>query len=484
MSKRSSNRRRTPGYRRTAVVGLASVGFVIAGLSPANGAPAEPSAPAQEAFSNGTAKAVASSVKIAPGVGSLELALKSGVAVSEIRNQLAQAESQPLDLGLVGSTLTAESCSGGSPVVEPEQLPQPIRVDNRQGDAEATQDMVPVAGSSLAAGHGEVRANQTPKSQAVATSLTSVTPLLELNGGKATATTEIIDGAARQAHAQVAVDLSIAGVVNLGGMSWDALHRTGANPEVRGSFTLGTAVIPGANVPTENLKAVEDAANTALAPTGIKLEFPRIERFEQPADLVRVTPLRISISDSQVGGTVLSPILTAIQPIRSEIFNQLAAVVCQSAGALLVGDVVVSVASGTGFIRFEIGGAEATTGELVLSNPFGAAITPSGNGGVLPSSGVATPSTGGGPIGSSLGATPVVGAPAGGGIGAPSLTKPVADVGPLKELCETIHPGRAPSCSEGAMLPLGAAGLVATFAIGGLDWFQQRRRLAALEVLA
>jgi hypothetical protein len=146
-----------------------------------------------------------------------------------------------------------------------------------------------------------------------------------------------------------------------------------------------------------------------------------------------------------------------------------------------VADIGVSILAGTGFLAIDIGGAEATTGELVLGNPFGAAIAPTGGAGVTPATGF-TPTNGPSSIGGV--ATPVV-APSG-TAGAPSTTKTqaVADVGPLKDLCETIHPGHTPSCSEGAMLPLGLAGLVATFGIGGFDWFQQRRKLSTLGVTA
>ena len=100
------------GYRRTIAVGVVSAGMLLVGLRPASGSPAGPAAPAPRAeFSNGQAKATAVVTKIGPGVGNLELALGSGVAVSELKNELAQAQAQALDLGLIGTTLTSEGCS-------------------------------------------------------------------------------------------------------------------------------------------------------------------------------------------------------------------------------------------------------------------------------------------------------------------------------------------------------------------------------------
>src|SRR5688572_17271367 len=96
----------TAGGRRTIAMGLASLGLLLAGLRPASGATASPASEAAAGFSNGQAKATALVTKLAPGVGNLELAIGSGIAVSELKNDLAQAQAQAFDLGLIGTTLT------------------------------------------------------------------------------------------------------------------------------------------------------------------------------------------------------------------------------------------------------------------------------------------------------------------------------------------------------------------------------------------
>jgi len=455
-------------YRRTVVVGLASAGLVLWSLAPAAGDPAAPSPAAP--FANGVAKATAIVSRVAPGVGSLELGVSSGIAVSEVTNQLAQAQAQTLDLGLIGTTLTAEGCDGSDPPASDDELPQPTRVDNRDGDAEATSDEIPLAGANLGAGRESARATRTPLSAAVATSAASFGPVLSIGGGRAQAVTEIIDGAARQARATVDANLEIAGVIDLSGLRWEAVHRTGADPGARGAFDIGTAEVLGVPVPVESLTDLQTTLNEALAPSGITVTLPRVERFTEPADVVRVTPLRLVLKDSPVGKAALGPGLELTREERSQIFEDVAAAYCQAAGALLVGDIAVSVASGTGFLAVEVGGAEATSGELVLGNPFGDI------GGVT-----ATP----GPLPSLVpGATVIPGAPGSAAAGAPvpgaagAAPQAVADVGPLRELCETIHPFQWPSCSEGAMAPLGLLGLLATIGVGALDWRHQRPRLA------
>lgn len=461
---RSSIRGATGAYRRTVVLGAASIALLLTGLGPATGAPI---APEQEtAFSNGIAKATAQVAKIGPGVGSLELALGSGIAVSELKNQLAQSQAQSFDLGLIGTTLTAESC-GGAAALTPDQLPQPTRVDNRKGTTRAETDEVPLAGSNLGAGRELAEATEAPSARAVATTLASAGDAFSLSGGQATAVTEVLDGAARQAHATVDVDLTIAGLVQLSGLRWDATHRTGSEPMATGTFDIGTATLAGVPIPLESLTQVESVINTALAQTGITIQFPRVERFETPTDLVRVTPLRVTLRDSPAGKATLGPGLNASRAQREQLFNELSAAVCQAAGALLVGDIGVSIASGTGFLVYEIGGAEAISGDFVVENPFGEAIAPVVGAPVAPAGGFAS-----GPGTPAL--TPAA-APAAPGASTEG-TQRAASIGPLEELCESVHPFSSRSCSEGALAPLGLIGLVATGAVAGLDWRHQRRR--------
>ncbi len=466
--------RAATAYRRTALAGLTSLAVLIWGLGSASGQDTAPAAdpPAATGFTNGQAKATAIVARVAPGVGSLELALANGIAVSELKNSLAQAQAQSLDLGLIGTTLTAGGCR--NPTITPDQLPQPTRVDNRKGPAERSSDEVALADSALGAGRELARATTQPLAGAVSTTAASFGPVVTLNGGRAEAVTEVVDGAARQAYATVEAGLNIGGVLDLSGLRWEALHRTGADPAAEASFDIGTAHLLGIEVPLDSLQDLEKVVNETLAQIGIAVSFPKVQRFTQPADLIRITPLRIVLKDSPVGKTVLSPVLDLTREQRSQMFDTLSASICDAAGALLVGDIGVSIASGTGFLAIEVGGAEATSGDLAVGNPFGEPVAPTASPGapvLTPSSPAFPPSGPLGPMAAPL--TPP--APA-----APPTARPtpVADVGPLEEICETIHPFASPSCSQGAMAPLGLLGLLATVGIAGLDWRHQRKRSA------
>jgi hypothetical protein len=261
--------------------------------------------------------------------------------------------------------------------------------------------------------------------------------------------------------------------VELSNMHWDALHRTGKNPTAEASFDIGTAKLLGVPTPVESLDAVQNAVNTALAATGISVTMPRVERFTEPTDLVRVTPLLITLRDSQAGKAALGPGLNATREQREQLFVTLADAICDAAGALLVGDIGVSIVSGTGFVTYSIGGAEAISGDFISENPFGAPVAPLTSP-VAPAGGFSSPSV----VGAAPGAAPAApGAPSTGG------TQTIADVGPLEQLCESVHPVDWPDCSKGAMVPLGLFGVLATAGMAALDWRHQRRRLAAVTAL-
>lgn len=480
-----SRRGRATGrrYRRTQATAAASaavLGLTVL-LAPSGMAQESPPAPAGDEIRNGTAKAVAVVSKVAPGVGDLELGITFGTAVTKVTNDLAQATSQTGDLGLIGSSLTSEGCDGSS-TIRPDQLPQPTSVDNRDGDAVATRDESGSDGSPFALGRMRVEATEdAPAALARTTSGAFGQPgVVEVGGGTSEAITRVLPGEGREALATVTSSIDLAGVVRLDGMRWSAHHRTGLEPLAEGSFELGRAAAGGVPLPTDDLGAVEEGLNTALAQSGISIALPRVQRVTEPTDLVRVTPLRIEMRDSPAGKTVLGPVLDVTREQRVELFNSLVAAACDLAGVLLVGDVGISVLAGTGFLTLEIGGVEATSSDLEIGNPFGS-FDPSSGGAVSPVPGAAPNS---GPSGETGGTPP-------GGLASPSTVPtptatdeqalPSRPAGAVVELCESLHPNRD-ACSDGAAAVVGAVGLLATLGVAGADALRQRRRTALEEI--
>jgi hypothetical protein len=420
-------------------------------------------------FSNGTAKATALVARVAPGVGSLQLALGAGSAVAEVRNGLAQSQSQAFDLGLIGTTLTAEGCDGGDGVLTADQLPKPLRIDNREGNATATEDEAPVGGAQLGVGRKEVSAGDEPGSHATTTfAAMDLSPILKVGGGRADAVTRIVDGNAREAIATSTMSLDIAGVLQLNGLSWRAFHRTGAEPKAEGTFDIGSAMDQRSPLGPTELEPGEGPLNEALAPLGLSISLPKVVHIEKPADVIRVTPLRIQFKDSPAGATLLGPLLEATREQRGELVNQLSSQLCQLAGALFVGDVGLTILAGAGFLTIDIGGVEATSADVTFENPFGEFVSNVTGGNVpLPASGAPLPSVTGG-----LPTTPVADT---GGVDTSGAT-PAVQTGPIERACESVNPVDWPPCSHGAALPLGLLGLGVTAGVAGLDVLFQRRR--------
>ncbi|MDQ2648165.1 MAG: hypothetical protein M3Z03_01275 [Actinomycetota bacterium] len=443
-------------------VGAISAGLLAASLGAARG---QDEAPVE--FRNGQGKATAIALRIAPGVGGLQLSLAAGVSVAEYRNDFAQSQSEALDLGLVGSVLTAPSSCTGRSILPAEVLPKPTRVDNRQGDAAASADAYPSGSTSLGVGRMEAAAKTLPFATARSTpAALDLSPLIKVDPLVADAHTGVVDGITREARATVETSVTILGVLRLSNLRWDALHRTGTNPTAEASFDVGTTSLAGVPVPLETFGPVETVVNDLLATTGVSITFPKVERFTEPADVIRMTPLRIQLKESQLGTDLVSPILGLVRQQREELLDTIATSICELAGVALLADVGLSIVAGTGFLTIDIGGVEATTDDLEIGDPFGDDEPPA----TIPDAVIPPLPTTGGQF-PTLPTTSVT-------------TKPVAEVGPLRDRCESIHAFRDTDCSEGALLAVGLIGLVATAGVGVLDWRYQRRKLTPTEVVA
>lgn len=443
-------------------------------LVPATAGWSQQSPPETGTIRNGTAKATALVSRIGPGVGNLELAMRGGVSVTQVTNSLAQATSQTADLGLVGSSLTAGSCRGGEATFTAEDLPQPTSVDNRKGDATLSRDESRTDGSPFGFGRMEVSATKSPVASNATTTSSAfdIAPAVRVGSGRGQAATQVLPGEGRQAEAIVTSSLDLGGVVTMEGMRWRAFHRTGVDPLAEAGFEIGRATVGALPFPTNDLAEFEQAANTALATVGVSIAFPKVERFLDPNDLVRVTPMRITFRDSPLGKTLLAPVLDATREQRSELFEQMVAAACETAGALLVADVVVSIVAGTGFLTLELGGAEALSSDFGLVDPFGAYPPPPALDELPPA------------LASDVPAVSVPTAVPGVATAAPvSSTTPAppteqgmvaARSGPLEEVCESVHPNRD-ACSDGAALALGFLALVAAIGVAGAEIVWQRR---------
>ncbi len=426
-----------------------------------------PAARAQDGATVATAKATAIVVKVAPAVGALQLALGSGISVAEIKNSLAQAQSTSADLGLIATALVGEQCDGSEASFKESDLPHPIRIDNRGGDAHAETAAAPFGRDG--AGVQQVRATAQPLAEAVSTSTKlELGPLVAIDGGRAVTTTEVIDGKARVAHGTVSADLVIPGILSLKGLQWDAFHRTGTSPSAHASFEVGRVVLLGQTIPVQGVSAEDLIAtlNTGLAPLGITLTAPFVERFTDPADVVRITPLQVRFGDSPLGALLLGPLLDASRQVRDDLAASVISATCKASTLFLLGEIAIGQLSGIGSTLISVGGAEATTGLVALEDPFG-------DGGLLGPSPAA-------PAAPATPAAPAAPAAPTGPAVAPAAPQPppvaTQPAGSFRRLCESVHPFRWPSCSGGAGTFVGFGAIGATAGIALLDWRHQRRR--------
>jgi hypothetical protein len=290
----------------------------------------------------------------------------------------------------------------------------------------------------------------------------TVPGLLQIGGGRAEADTEVVEGAAREAHSMVDADLDIGGIVKLSGLHWDAVHRTGTGPSTDATFSIAQAVVGNVPLPVDQLQSVEDAVNAALVPSGVTISMPHVEHITSPNDLIRITPLRILLKDSPLGKATLGPALNLTRAQRVQLFDVIVGVYCNAAAALLTGDITLSVLSGTGFLVIDLGGAEATTADVHFINPFGS-VVPLPNVSIAP---IVTPDVAGIFVPSPLS----IPAPA----AAAAVSAPSALTDRIR--CESTHSFRWPGCSHGAAATAGLLGLVAIGGLAALDWRHQRRR--------
>lgn len=295
----------------------------------------------------------------------------TGTAIAEIKNDVSQAQASALDFGLIGIAITSEDCEGNQPV-KPEDLPHATFADNRGGDHEVTEDER-AFGLTYGGGRKEAKATTIPSSRAVVTAAPAqIGPLANIGGGRAESVAEVIPGVARQAKATVDADLDIAGVVQLHGMHWEALHRTGEGATSNGFFTVESSTAGGLPIDLSALGPGQEAINAALVASGVRVELPRVVELHEPVELVRVTPLRIIMVDSPLGAAVLRPVLELTREQRAQLFDTLTAQVCRLAPVLLVGDLTVTAVAGTGYVAIDVGGVEVTSADSVLPGTFGA----------------------------------------------------------------------------------------------------------------
>jgi hypothetical protein len=451
--------------------------WIIAGAVALAMLAAQPSGVADEAFTPGTASARALVVRAGPSQAGLAVAVNLAESMAGYQNTVARGVSTAFGSGVLG-LLVPDLVA---------QLPQPTRIDStEEGSEDGRKESFPPAPAELPVGFGatsqEVSAAGDPRGAATTTLGDLALPgVLTVGGASSTATAGVVDGTTREARATVdipVVELA-GGMIRLEGLRWRAVQTSGAafpdDVEDDAGFSIGRIVLAGQEVAAPDTPAeITDAfaqLNAALAPTGVVLRVPTAGRV---GAAITMSPLVVGIADSQVGATVLGPVLGAAQPVRDAAVAPLLAQVPEAAVAVLVADVALGSLTGAGGVTVEIGGAQAQTDGTSYASPFGAGA----GGGAAPRPLAIEAGS------ASLGGTssaPHVPAPAPAAARPPSAPAPASvAAGPTSAPAsgggQAIS--RVPVAHDSDAGPIGsilAAGLVGTLALAGAEWSRARR---------
>jgi len=330
---------------------------------------AAPHAPSAEAFNNGTGTAIALGYKANPTNGNLSFGITAGEAIAGHQNTGATGQSQAIDLGVIGVTLAGEGCDGGAATMPEDQQPQPVIARSGEKGAED--------------GHSEseqgviekfARATTAPYAEAITTILPTGDPKTAyISGGRTTSHSGVIGGNTREAVARTEIDgLSLGGgQVKLRGMTWEAIHRSGAVNQTIGTFSIDGIEIAGQKVPVQK-DAIDqlEGLNAVLQPLGFRIKPPKV-RVEQ--GIVFVDPMSVAVIPSPTRDGVTGPVISGAQPLRDQVTAAMLKQDCGNATYITVADIVLGGVSGAGQVGLELGGVQATTAEI---NAFQFALLP------------------------------------------------------------------------------------------------------------
>lgn len=379
------NAKAQPAFRRTKRTALAVGAIAALTVVATDPGSAAPVAAAQTTFNNGTGTAMADSVRLDPIAGGLSFGIGVGQALAGHQNTVAQAESRAFDLGVPGVTLAGEGCDGGDPTLAEKDQPQPEQVSSTdEGSEQGRTSTESFAGGQISK---SVWATDDPKAEALTVGAPFEIPgVMRVGGTRAYSRSAVVDGAVREATAVSEVqDLSFAAnAVEIKGMRWEAIHRSGGVEEKIGTFTIESLRVAGVPVPVDDLGQL----NTVLNPLGFEIRIPKTRTVQTTGgEIVIVDPLSIGVIPNEARDTVLGGILGGLQPVREPLVDALIEFDCGNSTYVTLADVGIASISGGGTLSVSLGGVRATTAAIKLFEGLGqlpplAPLAPIGSGGI------------------------------------------------------------------------------------------------------
>ncbi|HEY2427868.1 MAG TPA: hypothetical protein VGI06_02980, partial [Acidimicrobiales bacterium] len=335
-------------YRRTR---MAAVGVLLAGActwaaTAQGGAASEP----------GQGSAAAFTAAVIPRAGSLAIGVTFGEALAGHQNGTAKAQSQALDLGAIGTSLTGYNC--GSRALRPDQLPEPLIVETGEPGASKGVTQTDVGGAFSKFG----LATTAPYSQAITTTAPfGIAGVIDVGPGVSKSWSGMVNGQ-RQAGASTDIaSVTLPGGVVLSALHWESIYQSTGSPQHTATFTIGKATLGGAALPTNNPTQTLTQVNTVLDLVGLQLKVPTAHLT---SGTLYEDPLQINVVPNSTRDSALNTVLSGIEPIRQQVFAAALKAFCQSDTAITVADVAIAAISGGGSMNISLGGVQASSGTV------------------------------------------------------------------------------------------------------------------------
>lgn len=315
----------------------------------------------------GIGNALAETVKVDPRAGGLSIGITLGRAIAGHQNSVAQASSQAIDLGVIGTTMAAQGCDGSPPSLEASKQPQALQVDSRQ---QGVSDFKSEGESKVPGGDvlflKKARATTAPFGEAITTTAPfGVANVLEVGGGVAHTTSGLV-GDQRVATATVDISsIKLAGQIALEGLHWEVSYPSTGDAQPSGTFTIGRLTVAGQTVPTQDAASALAGLNALLGTVGLQLQPPT---FVRNPTFAYVAPLGISVVPNAARDQVFASVLRGVQPIRQPLFDALLKAKCTLSSEITVFDIALGSISGSGSFNLLLGGVQASSGEAPVNN--------------------------------------------------------------------------------------------------------------------
>ena len=177
--------------------------------------------------------------------------------------------------------------------------------------------------------------------------------------------THLVNGV-REAVATTDIgSISIAGVLELRGLHWSAIYRTGGTDATDGVFSIGSLNILGQALNANDVATTLDQANALLNVVGVQFSVPKAHT---DAGIQFVDPLAIRIVPNATRDGITGGLLSALQPVRENIYDALLKQDCGNATYITVSDIAIGSITGAGSLSIELGGVQASSSPIRGTN--------------------------------------------------------------------------------------------------------------------